>query len=107
MDSIYFKEEHILLQKMVKDFAKNELSPIAQTIDSESQFPSESIKKITDLGLMGIPWDPKYGGGGMDTLSLVIVITLTTFAQMRHLYLNFINRYIEKIPEKTVLYLLL
>ena len=74
MDSIYFKEEHILLQKMVKDFAKNELSPIAQTIDSESQFPSESIKKITDLGLMGIPWDPKYGGGGMDTLSLVIVI---------------------------------
>ena len=74
MDSIYFSEEHILLQKMVRDFAKNELAPLAQTIDSQAQFPMESIQKIKELGLMGIPWDQEYGGGGMDTLSLVIVI---------------------------------
>ena len=73
-NSIYYKEEHILLRKMVRDFAKNELAPIAQQIDSESQFPKESIAKLSELGLMGIPWDTKYGGGGMDTLSLVIVI---------------------------------
>ena len=41
---------------------------------SESRFPKESIAKLSELGLMGIPWDTKYGGGGMDTLSLVIVI---------------------------------
>ena len=74
MNSIYYKEEHILLRKMVQDFAQNELAPIAQDIDANSKFPLESIKKLSELGLMGIPWDTKYGGGGMDTLSLVIVI---------------------------------
>ncbi len=74
LDSIYFNEEHVLLQKMVREFAKNELEPIAQEIDKQSKFPSDSIKKISELGLMGIPWERKYGGGGMDTLSLVIVI---------------------------------
>ena len=74
MDSIYFTEEHILLKKMVREFALNELAPLAQKIDSNSIFPKESIKKLSDLGLMGIPWETKYNGGGMDTLSLVIVI---------------------------------
>ncbi len=74
MNSIYFTEEHILLKKMVREFAQNELAPLAQEIDKEEKFPKESIKKIAELGLMGIPWDEKYGGGGMDTLSLVIVI---------------------------------
>jgi alkylation response protein AidB-like acyl-CoA dehydrogenase len=73
-NSIYYKEEHILLRKMVREFAQNELAPLALEIDSKSKFPSESIKKLSKLGLMGIPWDPKYGGGGMDTLSLVITI---------------------------------
>ena len=74
MSNIYLQEEHLLLQKMVRDFFNQELKPIAQDIDKYSQFPKESIKKISELGLMGIPWSPKYGGGGMDTLSLVIVI---------------------------------
>ena len=72
--SIYYTEEHILLRKMVREFAQNELAPIALEIDSQSKFPLESIKKLAALGLMGIPWDSKYGGGGMDTLSLVITI---------------------------------
>ena len=73
-NNIYFTEEHLLLRKMVKDFSKNELKPIAQKIDKNSEFPFESIKKISDLGLMGIPWDEKYNGSGMDYLSLVIAI---------------------------------
>ena len=48
-NSIYYKEEHILLRKMVRDFAKNELAPIAQKIDSESQFPKESIAKLSEF----------------------------------------------------------
>ena len=74
MNSIYFNEEHVLLKNMVREFAQNELAPLAQEIDKLEKFPEESIKKIAELGLMGVPWDQKYGGGGMDTLSLVIVI---------------------------------
>ena len=74
MNNIYLKEEHLLLQKMVRDFSNQELKPIAQDIDKYSQFPKGSIKKISELGLMGIPWSPEYGGGGMDNLSLVIAI---------------------------------
>jgi len=72
--SIYFNEEHALLRKMVRDFSNEELKPLAQDIDKNSIFPQESIKKIADLGLMGIPWPEEYGGGGMDNLSLVIAI---------------------------------
>ena len=45
MSKIYLKEEHLLLQKMVRDFSNQELRPIAQEIDKKSQFPHESIKK--------------------------------------------------------------
>ena len=72
--SIYFNEEHTLLRKMVRDFSNEELKPLAQDIDKNSTFPEESIKKIADLGLMGIPWSEEYGGAGMDNLSLVIAI---------------------------------
>ena len=73
-NSIYYNDEHILLRKTVREFAQNELAPLAIDIDTKGIFPSESIKKLSKLGLMGIPWDPKYGGGGMDMLSLVITI---------------------------------
>ena len=74
MSLIYLKEEHLLLQKMVREFANQELKPLAQDIDKNSEFPRKSIDKISNLGLMGIPWSQKYGGGGMDNLSLVIAI---------------------------------
>ena len=74
MNWIYFNEEHKMLRKMVREFAINEIKPLAQKIDSEGLFPYESIKKMSALGLMGIPWDTKYGGNNMDTLSLVIAI---------------------------------
>jgi len=70
---IYFKEEHILLRDMVREFAVNEIRPNAQDIDT-GVFPTENIEKMAELGLMGIPWDEKYGGNGMDTLALVIAI---------------------------------
>ena len=73
-NSIYYNDEHILLRKTVREFAQNELAPLAIDIDTNGTFPSESIKKLSELGLMGIPWDPEYGGGGMDLLSLIITI---------------------------------
>ena len=74
MNSIYFNEEHLMLQKMVREFAENEIKPLAQSIDEKGIFPQESINKMAELGLMGIPWKEKYGGNNMDTLSLVIAI---------------------------------
>ena len=46
MSSIYFNQEHLMLQKMVREFAINEIKPLAQKIDQEGLFPTESIKKI-------------------------------------------------------------
>ena len=80
-----------MLQQMVKEFADKEIKPVAQDIDSQSKFPKDIINKMSDLGLLGIPWDEKYGGNGMDTLSLVIAIeeigkvcTSTAVTMMAH-----------------------
>lgn len=53
-----------MLKAMVRDFATKELEPIAAQIDEESRFPAESIKKMAELGLMGIPFPEEYGGSG-------------------------------------------
>ena len=74
MERIYFSEEHLMLREMVREFAQNEVKPIANQIDISGEFPMENIKKMADLGLMGIPWEQKYGGTGMDTMALVIAI---------------------------------
>jgi alkylation response protein AidB-like acyl-CoA dehydrogenase len=70
---IYLSDEHILLRDMVRDFAVNEIRPHAKSVDT-GLFPLDNIKKMSELGLMGIPWDEKYGGNGMDTVALVIAI---------------------------------
>ena len=74
MEDLYFSEEHIMLRDMVREFAQNEVQPLAQELDETGAFPHESVKKMADLGLMGIPWDEKYGGTGMDMLALVLAI---------------------------------
>ena len=74
MEQLYFTEEHKMLRDMVRDFARNEVKPLAQELDEKGGFPHGSVKKMAELGLMGIPWDEKYGGTGMDTMALVIAI---------------------------------
>jgi len=67
-------EEQKMLKTMVRDFATKELEPIAAQIDEESRFPTESIKKIAKLGLMGIPFPEEYGGSGKGPLEFAIVV---------------------------------
>ena len=74
MEDLYFTEEHKMLRDMVRDFAQNEVKPLAQELDEKGGFPYESVKKMAELGLMGIPWNEKYGGTGMDIMALVIAI---------------------------------
>jgi alkylation response protein AidB-like acyl-CoA dehydrogenase len=58
----------------VHDFAENEVKPIASKIDETTEFPHETVKKMGELGLMGIPFPDKYGGAGMDNVSYIIAV---------------------------------
>ena len=62
-------EEHLMIQSAAREFAKNELLPGVIERDEHQKFPTEQIKKMGELGFLGMMVDPKYGGGGMDTLS--------------------------------------
>lgn len=67
-------EEHLMIQKAARDFAENELKPGVIERDEKQQFPAEQIKKLGELGFMGMMVSPEYGGAGMDTISYVIVM---------------------------------
>lgn len=67
-------EEQELIQQAAKDFAQNELLPGVIERDENQQFPLEEVKKMGELGFLGMMVDPKYGGSGLDTLSYVLVM---------------------------------
>ena len=67
-------EEHLMIQQAAKDFAESELLPGVIERDEAQEFPSEQVKKMGELGFMGMMVDEKYGGSGMDTLSYVLVM---------------------------------
>lgn len=62
-------EEHIMIRDAARDFAKNELLPGVIERDNQQKFPTQQIKMMGEMGFLGMMVDPKYGGGGMDTLS--------------------------------------
>jgi butyryl-CoA dehydrogenase len=59
---------------MVRDFARKEIAPIAAEIDRSGAFPHETIRKLGELGLMGIPFPEEYGGAGLDYMSYALVV---------------------------------
>lgn len=67
-------EEQILIQQAARDFAQNELLPGVIARDEAQQFPKDEVKKMGELGFLGMMVDPKYGGSGLDTLSYVLVM---------------------------------
>lgn len=67
-------EEHLMIQKAAREFAQNELKPGVIERDEHQKFPTEQVKKMGELGFMGMMVDPKYGGGGMDAISYVLAI---------------------------------
>ena len=67
-------EEEQMLQQMVREFAENEVRPIAAQIDRDGTFPSENVKKAAELGLMGVNIPEPYGGAGLRSLATVIAI---------------------------------
>ena len=67
-------EEHLMIRDAARDFAKQELLPGVIERDNKQEFPKEQVKKMGELGFLGMMVDPKYGGGGMDTVSYVLVM---------------------------------
>lgn len=67
-------EEHRMIQDMARDFAQKEIAPIAAELDVEARFPTETVKKMGELGFMGIEIPEEYGGTGLDTLSYVLAM---------------------------------
>jgi len=67
-------DEQQLMQEMFRDFAQKEIKPLAAEIDEEERFPSESIPKMAEMGLFGIPVSEKYGGAGLGNLEYTIAI---------------------------------
>jgi len=67
-------EEQLAVQKAARDFAQSELLPGVIERDTHQKFPAEQIKKMGELGFMGMMVDPRYNGGGMDTISYVLAM---------------------------------
>ena len=73
-DSLYFEEHHLATREMVRAFAREEVAPVARHFDDSQEFPWDNVKKMADLGLLGIPWSEELGGAGLDTISFMIAI---------------------------------
>lgn len=71
--NLHFSEEQIMMRKMVRDFAETEIAPFIEKME-EGEFPREIIRKMAELGLMGITIPEKYGGTEMDFTSYIIAI---------------------------------
>ena len=67
-------EEHIMIRDAARDFAKTELLPGVIERDNKQEFPTQQIKMMGEMGFLGMMVDPKYGGGGMDTLSYALAM---------------------------------
>jgi alkylation response protein AidB-like acyl-CoA dehydrogenase len=73
-DSLYFGEQQLAVRNMVREFARDEVAPIAGHFDESQDFPWETVKRMADLGLLGVPWPEELGGAGLDYLSYIITI---------------------------------
>src|SRR4051812_16725398 len=73
-DALYFSDQHLAVREMVRQFARDEVAPVAARYDADSIFPWENVRKMGELGLLGVPWSEELGGAGLDLLSYMITI---------------------------------
>ena len=67
-------DDHAAIQALVRDFARNEIAPVAEDLDREKRFPYDIVAKLGELGLMGIPFAEEHGGAGGDTLGYALAV---------------------------------
>ena len=75
--------EQAMVQKMYREFAENEVKPLAAEGDEEERFPEETVKKMAKLGMMGIYFPKEYGGAGGDVLSYAALLSMRTAPRSR------------------------
>ena len=67
-------EEHIQLQQTFREFAENKVKPLAKELDETERFPTETVRKMAELGMMGLPIPEEYGGSGIDQIGYVLAV---------------------------------
>ena len=65
---------HELFRQMIREFAEKEVKPLAAEVDEEERFPVETVKKMAEIGLMGIPIPKQYGGAGGDNVMYAMAV---------------------------------
>jgi butyryl-CoA dehydrogenase len=73
-DSLYFTADHQQVREMVRAFAREHIAPVAREFDRTQEFPWANIRRMGELGILGVPWPEELGGAGMDDISYYITI---------------------------------
>ena len=71
---LYFTEQHYAVRDMVREFAREHVAPVAGALDEKGEFPWENVKRMGELGLLGVPWPESLGGAGFDYMAYIIAI---------------------------------
>ena len=82
--SFKLSDEHRMIKKAARNFARNEIAPIAAEFDESGEFPLETVQKMGELGFMGIEVPEQYGGAGLDTLAYVLALEEICKADAAH-----------------------
>src|SRR5262245_6373767 len=71
---LVLSEEHLLIQKTAREFAKNEVAPEAARNDREHRFPADLVRRMAELGFLGMAVPEAWGGAGLDTVAYVLAM---------------------------------
>jgi alkylation response protein AidB-like acyl-CoA dehydrogenase len=77
-------DDQQMIQAAAREFAQNEIAPVAAEFDASGKFPSETIRKAGELGFMGVEVPTEYGGAGLDPLAYVLMIEEIAAADAAH-----------------------
>lgn len=107
-----FPKEYVLFRRMVRDFAQNEVAPLAKRVDEEHFVPLETVRKAAELGLMGVPFPAEYGGCGAGEMGYCIfmeelgkVCTSTATVIGAHTGIGAMAIYLDGTPQQKEKYL--
>lgn len=89
--SLELTNEHKMIRDATRDFAQNEIAPIAAHFDETGEFPMETVKKMGQMGLMGVEVPEEYGGAGMDSLAYALTIIEVARADVSHSTIMSVN----------------
>jgi len=89
--SLTLSPEHEMIRQAAREFARNEIAPIAAEYDESGEFPSETIRKMGTQGFMGIEVPEEYGGAGLDTLAYVLAMEEISKADAAHSTIMSVN----------------